>query len=74
VQATSAGLAIATGGAIRDIVLAAPGADAVSAAPYVPVFALEAGLLCLAVLVAMPLRRRDAGAGSVEDGLAVPEP
>jgi len=74
VQATAAGLAIATGGAIRDIVLAAPGADAVSAAPYVPVFALEAGLLCLAVLVAMPLRRRDAGAGSVEDGLAVPEP
>jgi MFS transporter, BCD family, chlorophyll transporter len=72
VQATAAGLAIATGGAIRDLVLA--GTEAGAATPYLPVFALEAGLLCLALLVAMPLRRRDAGAGNVEDGLAVPEP
>jgi BCD family chlorophyll transporter-like MFS transporter len=74
VQATAAGLAIATGGAIRDIVLTGPGEGAMSAAPYIPVFALEAALLCLALLAAMPLRRRDAGAGNVEDGLAVPEP
>jgi BCD family chlorophyll transporter-like MFS transporter len=74
VQATAAGLAIATGGAIRDLVLAVPGPGAGSAAPYLPVFALEAGLLCLALLVAMPLRRRDAGTDNVENGLAVPEP
>jgi hypothetical protein len=62
VQATAAGLAIATGGVIRDLVLAAPGAGATSASPYIPVFALEGGLLLLAVIVALPLRRGDPAA------------
>jgi BCD family chlorophyll transporter-like MFS transporter len=86
VQATAAGLAIATGGIIRDLVLAAPGAGATSASPYVPVFALEGGLLLLAVIVALPLRRGDpaaafgpARAGAADKtgagcGLAAPGP
>jgi len=86
VQATAAGLAIATGGVIRDLVLAAPGAGATSASPYVPVFALEGGLLLLAVIVALPLRRGDpaaafgpARAGAADKtgagcGLAAPGP
>jgi len=57
VQATAAGLAIAVGGVIRDVVQAVPAAGGTSASPYVPVFALEAGLLVLAVIVALPLRR-----------------
>ena len=48
VQTTAAGVAIALGGVT--------GASA--SAPYLPVFGLEAGLLLLALLVAMPLRRR----------------
>ena len=86
VQATAAGLAIATGGVIRDLVLAAPAGGTTSASPYVPVFALEGGLLLLAVLVALPLRRGDpatafgpARAGAAEErgtdcGLAAPRP
>ncbi|MFN7267380.1 MAG: PucC family protein, partial [Cereibacter sp.] len=86
VQATAAGLAIATGGVIRDLVLAAPAGGTTSASPYVPVFALEGGLLLLAVLVALPLRRGDpatafgpARAGAADErgtdcGLAAPRP
>jgi BCD family chlorophyll transporter-like MFS transporter len=86
VQATAAGLAIATGGVIRDLVLAAPAGGTTSASPYVPVFALEGGLLFLAVLVALPLRRGGlatafgpARAGAADDtgtdcGLAAPGP
>jgi BCD family chlorophyll transporter-like MFS transporter len=86
VQATAAGLAIAIGGVIRDVVLAAPSVGATSASPYIPVFALEAALLLLAVLVALPLRRgeyaRDRGLAGPEDiaesgtelGLAAPRP
>ena len=86
VQATAAGLAIAVGGVIRDVVLATPGTGATPASPYVPVFALEAGLLLLAVFVALPLRRADlapdagpaqtGGAGDIgtEGGLAATRP
>ena len=86
VQATAAGLAIAVGGVIRDVVRATPGTGATPASPYVPVFALEAGLLLLAVFVALPLRRADlapdagpapaGGAGDIgtESGLAATRP
>jgi MFS transporter, BCD family, chlorophyll transporter len=58
VQTTAAGVAIAVGGLIRDAMLLAPeGADG-SAAAYVPVFALEAALLALALCAAWPLLRR----------------
>jgi BCD family chlorophyll transporter-like MFS transporter len=57
VQTTAAGVAIAVGGVIRDAMLLAPGASANGAGPYVPVFALEAGLLALALVVAWPLWR-----------------
>ncbi len=57
VQTTAAGVAIAVGGVIRDVMLLAPGAQADGATPYVPVFALEAGLLALALVVAWPLMR-----------------
>lgn len=58
VQTTAAGAAIAVGGVIRDAMLLAPGASVQGAEPYVPVFALEAGLLALALVVAGPLLRR----------------
>jgi MFS transporter, BCD family, chlorophyll transporter len=53
VQTTAAGLAIALGGVIRDLLLT----DTTAASAYAPVFALEAGLLLLALLVAWPLRQ-----------------
>ena len=57
VQTTAAGVAIAFGGVIRDAMLlgAGPGQSAVGA--YIPVFALEAGLLALALIAAWPLWR-----------------
>jgi MFS transporter, BCD family, chlorophyll transporter len=58
VQTTAAGVAIAVGGMIRDAMLLVPGEMAASAGPYVPVFALEAGLLALALIAALPLLRR----------------
>jgi MFS transporter, BCD family, chlorophyll transporter len=58
VQTTAAGVAIAVGGVIRDAMLLVPGEAAASAGPYVPVFALEAGLLALALIAAWPLLRR----------------
>ena len=59
VQTTAAGIAIAAGGVIRDVVIAADsaGRGVGSANAYLPVFALEGGLLVLAVLVALPLRK-----------------
>ena len=56
VQATAAGVAIALGGGIRDIVLATPG-GASAEAPYVAVFGLEMALLILAVIAVVPLSR-----------------
>jgi BCD family chlorophyll transporter-like MFS transporter len=80
VQTTAAGVAIAVGGVIRDAMLLVPGEMAGSAGPYVPVFALEAGLLALALIAALPLLRRgvdsDRGAamsktmGATQDELA----
>jgi BCD family chlorophyll transporter-like MFS transporter len=66
VQTTAAGVAIAVGGVIRDVMLIAPAPGATAAAPYIPVFALEAGLLALALVIALPLRRQgiDAGRGA----------
>ncbi len=63
VQATAAGLGAAMGGAIRDLARAAGGAQGLlpgfppEAAGYVIVFALEVGLLLLALLVMFPLLR-----------------
>ena len=61
VQTTAAGLAIAFGGVIRDVIAqdidAAGGTALGLAAPYVPVFGLEAALLAMALVVAMALRK-----------------
>jgi hypothetical protein len=47
------------GGVIRDLVLAAPGADARGIeTAYIPVFALEIAFLILAVIAIWPLRKR----------------
>lgn len=74
VQTTAAGAAVALGGLIRDVMIVAPVAGAegaalagpAAAAPYLPVFGLEAGLLLLALIVAWPLRRKriDTGQGA----------
>jgi MFS transporter, BCD family, chlorophyll transporter len=58
VQTTAAGVAIALAGVIRDAMLLAPGTSTAGAAPYIPVFALEAALLALALVVAWPLLGR----------------
>jgi BCD family chlorophyll transporter-like MFS transporter len=57
VQTTAAGIAIAVGGAIRDAMLLVPAGAQAPAAPYLPVFALEAALLGLALIAAWPLLR-----------------
>jgi len=64
VQTTAAGIAIAAGGVIRDVVLAAHAATGAAVDAYIPVFAIEAGFLVLAVIVAVPLLRRGAGAAA----------
>ncbi|MFK7876037.1 MAG: PucC family protein [Paracoccaceae bacterium] len=64
VQATCAGLAVAFGGVIRDLVVAG-GAQAAQA-PYVPVFALEMGFLVFAVIAIWPLRRKITGISQQE--------
>jgi BCD family chlorophyll transporter-like MFS transporter len=55
VQTTAAGLAIAVGGLMRDAALAQSDSPA---GAYLPVFMLEAGLLVLALLLALPLWRK----------------
>jgi MFS transporter, BCD family, chlorophyll transporter len=79
VQTTSAGIAIAIGGMIRDVMLLVPGEVVTDPGPYIPVFALEAGLLALTLVAAWPLLRRglDSAAatatstkGGMNDGLA----
>ncbi len=69
VQTTAAGIAIAVGGVVRDAVLLAGFDGASAAAPYTVVFGIEAGLLVLALLVAVPLWGKDrvAKAGGVAD-------
>ena len=69
VQTTAAGVAIAVGGAIRDLMLLAPGTTAAGAAPYIPVFALEAALLALALVAAWPLWRQRLDRGQNETSL-----
>jgi len=52
VQASAAGIAIAAGGILRDVVLALPGGDTLNpATPYIPVFLLEALFLVVALCV-----------------------
>ncbi len=65
VQATAAGLAVASGGIARDVILALPSGTAAPQAPYVPVFIIEMLCLALAVVAMHPLlgaagRRRKA--------------
>jgi BCD family chlorophyll transporter-like MFS transporter len=61
VQATAAGIAVAMGGVIRDLVLTLPGADAFRpAAAYTPVFTLELALLVAALVAIVIVRRRQA--------------
>jgi BCD family chlorophyll transporter-like MFS transporter len=61
VQATAAGIAVALGGVIRDVIAGLPGAESFRAeAPYTPVFALELVLLVLAVGAIILIRRRQA--------------
>ncbi len=55
VQATAAGLAIALGGLIRDVIHQSALSQTVGPeAAYIPVFVLEVGLLVLALVVARP--------------------
>lgn len=67
VQATCAGVAIALGGLIRDVIVALQ-SDAAAAPelPYMPVFALQGFLLAAALWVAIPLLRNKARHGSAE--------
>jgi MFS transporter, BCD family, chlorophyll transporter len=58
VQTTAAGIAIAVGGVIRDAIAFSHAAGGTVADAYIPVFALEAGLLMLALIAAIPLLRR----------------
>jgi BCD family chlorophyll transporter-like MFS transporter len=69
VQTTAAGIAIAVGGVIRDVMLIAPADGASTAAPYLPVFALEIALLILAVIGirVWQLRRHRADADRLSD-------
>ncbi len=56
VQATCAGLGVALGGIVRDVITAMPSADGrMSFAAYNTVFSIEIVFLCLTVLVALPL-------------------
>jgi MFS transporter, BCD family, chlorophyll transporter len=60
VQASAAGLAIALGGIIRDLVTAAmpPGSSGADAAGYIVVYGIEAALLFATLLAMAPLIRR----------------
>ncbi|MBK5934447.1 BCD family chlorophyll transporter-like MFS transporter [Rhodovulum imhoffii] len=56
VQATGAGIAIALGGILRDVVMTLPAGDTFGAAtPYFVVFSLEFLMLALALIVVVPL-------------------
>jgi len=68
VQATSAGLAIAIGGVMRDTIVATGAVGTSAATQYTSVFVLEVGLLTLALLLALPLRGKDAGRAEGDKG------
>ncbi len=58
VQATAAGIAVALGGIIRDLITTLPGAESFRPeAPYTPVFVIEFVLLAFALLAILVLRR-----------------
>ena len=60
VQATAAGIGVALGGVLRDIVLHLPIAQTLgTATPYIAVFALEAVVLAMALIAAWSLRPLD---------------
>ncbi len=62
VQATAAGVGVALGGILRDVVVALPLTQNLPAqAPYVTVFALEGVVLVLALLAAWHLKSLDLG-------------
>ncbi len=65
VQATAMGIAVALGGAARDLILVKGGPEMAVEFAYIPVFAFEMLLLVLALAVAAPfLRDRIAGAAA----------
>lgn len=67
VQATAAGLGIAVGGVVRDLIVGFSAAGQVDPAlSYLSVFGIEIVFLALALVAAGPLMRR--GTGSVEPG------
>ncbi len=61
VQATSAGVAIAIAGIVRDAIVATEAVGTSASAPYTSVFLIEAALLALALLLALPLRSKESG-------------
>jgi len=61
VQATAAGIGVALGGVVRDVLVGLPGqADAGAALPYNAVFAIEIAFLAFAVVALLLLRRTSA--------------
>jgi MFS transporter, BCD family, chlorophyll transporter len=74
VQATSAGIAIAVGGMLRDAIVAKEAVGASAATPYTTVFMMEAGLLTLALLLALPLLGKTPDKADVDDPGGTPVP
>jgi MFS transporter, BCD family, chlorophyll transporter len=58
VQTTAAGISIAIGGVLRDLIVLREGPNALPADAYSPVFALELALLVAALVLARPLLLR----------------
>lgn len=70
VQATAAGIAVALGGVIRDIIVSLPGAEHFRPeTAYTPVFSLEI-ILLIAALFAMHLLRRQKRRSQQDEGYA----
>jgi BCD family chlorophyll transporter-like MFS transporter len=69
VQATSAGIGIALGGIVRDVLLVLPVAGRFSmSTPYTFVFTIEIVFLAIAVLAALPLATRAQGRSEPKTG------
>ncbi len=72
VQATAAGIAIALGGVIRDVIVAAPDMDWFGpGTAYMAVFGLEMALLVLTLAAVLPLERTTRGPAAA--AVSVPE-